>query len=270
MNKVELKVGNKVKIGGMLRSDILGGLFMHDIIDCVGEIICINTDIETPYLVEFDEPIKCGHDGGSVEGYSHYGKDGCCLWFPEAYLEPVKKKGRPKKESRTDVKETPVDPFKFKVGDRVKFEGFDTRYECDARVFNEVGTVKYVDEKVSNPKLFRPYLIEFDNDIDGHAGNMCFVDADGLCKDGHGWWCNECDLKLITEEPVVKETPKHVSDIILNLTMSDEFVASMLTLSKSTDPDCIKTFVTGAIFGNGDMQDLYKSGVVKDISVEVK
>lgn len=67
----------------------------------------------------------------------------------------------------------------FNVGDRVV-----GKLDFDGREFRgKRGTVREVDENT--------VLVDFDDHIDGHNGNL-------NCKDGHGWWCCIDEIALET------------------------------------------------------------------------
>lgn len=67
----------------------------------------------------------------------------------------------------------------FNVGDRVV-----GKLDFDGREFRgKRGTVREVDRNA--------ILVEFDDNINGHDGNL-------NCEDGHGWWCNKDDIALDT------------------------------------------------------------------------
>ena len=70
---------------------------------------------------------------------------------------------------------------KFKVGDRVK----TIAQSCgNKKVFGEIGTIRIMDDDC--------YLVEFDNDIDGHDGNTARYHG----KDKHCWWVDKEILEL--------------------------------------------------------------------------
>ena len=64
---------------------------------------------------------------------------------------------------------------KFKVGDRVRDEDFGN------------GTVKYY-----SGGYFLHYAVEFDKPTNQNVD---------YCKDGHGLWCDESYLTILTDEP---------------------------------------------------------------------
>lgn len=67
--------------------------------------------------------------------------------------------------------------MKFKVGDRVKHKSWGK------------GTIRYIDNG-----HYLPYAVEFDEGF--MAGDAC----GGSRKDKHGLWCNEDELKLVSQE----------------------------------------------------------------------
>lgn len=119
-------------------------------------------------LVEFDEAHKMGH-----AGYAPFTcKPDHGWWCYPSTLKLVKD-----------------EPFPFKVGDRVKcIMGFDGK----GAIVGKYGTVIHV-----MPNTGLPVTVEFDDDIDGHAG-LGRVSG----KPGHCWWCPVRILELVTVREV--------------------------------------------------------------------
>lgn len=73
--------------------------------------------------------------------------------------------------------------MKYKVGDRVMSNENSVYYE---RMFNKTATIIYIDS------TYERYLLEFDEDVNGHSG---LGEFDG--KDKHCWFVGENDFELI-------------------------------------------------------------------------
>ena len=89
--------------------------------------------------------------------------------------------------------------MKLKSGSRVKC----TEEVGDAKKKNEIGTI--IDVFCDN------YLVQFDNDINGHYGNEITAIKG---KDRHCWWCVEKNLEPIKSEQqqiVIKQDGKFVT-----------------------------------------------------------
>ena len=75
--------------------------------------------------------------------------------------------------------------MRYRVGDRViasQWVGKD-QYATAVK-----GTVVAVERRAETP-----YLVQFDENVDGHDGNSSKYR--GLCKKGYGWWCREAGLR---------------------------------------------------------------------------
>ncbi|HHX68770.1 MAG TPA: hypothetical protein GX708_12050, partial [Gallicola sp.] len=71
--------------------------------------------------------------------------------------------------------------MKFKVGDKVKH--------------NKYGFGKIISFDV----YYNRYAVEFET-FNEDLHNLG-IDGAPKVKDGHGWWCEECDLELVEEAP---------------------------------------------------------------------
>lgn len=81
-------------------------------------------------------------------------------------------------------KEEPKTDGKLKAGDRVKA----IRPVGNSNKIGVCGTVIGIDG------CTLPYLVEFDEYIDGHGGHIPFTGKGGYC-----WWCNESNIELIDQ-----------------------------------------------------------------------
>lgn len=75
--------------------------------------------------------------------------------------------------------------MKYKVGDRVMTNEHSVYFE---RMYNKTATIIYIDSDTVPDR----YLLEFDEDVDGHSG---LGEFNG--KDGHCWYVWENDFELI-------------------------------------------------------------------------
>ena len=75
--------------------------------------------------------------------------------------------------------------MRFKVGDRVIATQWVGKDQFTTAV---TGTVVGVEKRAETP-----YLVQFDENIDGHDGNS--AKHRGLCKVGYGWWCRDAGIR---------------------------------------------------------------------------
>lgn len=85
---------------------------------------------------------------------------------------------------------------KFKIGDRVEWVGnSETSYVKGVMNIGAAGTVKDVYEDY----MGNVYAVEFD---DAFSQNHT---CDGACKNKHGWWCKENEIRILNQKPKSRE-----------------------------------------------------------------
>ena len=73
--------------------------------------------------------------------------------------------------------------MKFKVGDKIKHKEFG------------IGKIVYINEE----EVERPYAVRFET-FNEYLHNLGIYGAPEV-KNGHGWWCEECELELVKQQP---------------------------------------------------------------------
>ena len=130
-----------------------------------GVVICETVgDEDNSVLVEFRSFVD-GHNGNGR------GRRGHCWSCSPSQLRLIDR----------------VKKSKFKVGDRVKYNG-----SHDLKIAGKVGTV------IAHSIARGEPLVEFDGYVDGHNGRSR---AERNGKDGHCWYCYDCELEIVADEP---------------------------------------------------------------------
>lgn len=75
--------------------------------------------------------------------------------------------------------------MRFKVGDEV------VARQWVGKESNTTGARGYI--VAIDRRARTPYLVQFDENVNGHDGN--FKKYKGLCKHGYGWWCRKDGIK---------------------------------------------------------------------------
>ena len=139
----------------------------------------------------------------------------------------IKELEETKKESVEETKVEAKPEPKFKVGDRVK-----CIENCSMKRVSLLGKVGTI---IPSYGYSGVYLVEFDENIDGHDGSIS-----GSGKPGHCWYCSEHRLELVKKEPKKEEPTRKfkVGDRVKCVKVAD---GNERTLNKIGTVKCVGT-----------------------------